>query len=139
MSFEVPAGIFIPSMAIGACFGRALGVFFEILQSSYPQSFFFASCVPDVPCITPGTYAMIGAASVLGGVTRMTGTYPTVKFYFILLVTVAVIMFELTGALNYVLPIMIALLVSKAVGDFISKTSLYGNFLRHVHLRTFQQ
>ena len=26
-------------------------------------------------CILPGLYAMIGAASALGGVTRMTGTY----------------------------------------------------------------
>lgn len=28
-------------------------------------------------CVTPGLYAMVGAAAALGGVTRMTGMYST--------------------------------------------------------------
>ena len=51
-------------------------------------------CQPDVPCITPGTYALLGAAAALSGVMRLT-------------VTVVVIMFELTGALTYILPTMV--------------------------------
>lgn len=54
----------------------------------------FAACVPDIPCITPGTYAFLGAAAALSGVMRIT-------------VTVVVVMFELTGALTYILPTMV--------------------------------
>lgn len=41
-----------------------------------------------VSSVTPGTYAMVGAAAALAGVTRMT-------------VSLTVIMFELTGSLSY--------------------------------------
>jgi len=46
---KVPAGIFVPSMAIGASFGRMLGILVEALHESHPKSRFFASCQPDVP------------------------------------------------------------------------------------------
>lgn len=55
----------------------------------------FAVCDPDIPCITPGTYAFLGAAAALSGVMRIT-------------VTVVVVMFELTGALTYILPTMVS-------------------------------
>lgn len=32
---------------------------------AYPQSGIFKFCAPDVPCITPGTYAFLGAAAAL--------------------------------------------------------------------------
>ncbi|KAK4686453.1 chloride channel 3/4/5, partial [Tremellales sp. Uapishka_1] len=101
---KVPAGIFIPSMAVGATFGRMIGILTKALHANYPTAAWFAVCQPDAPCITPGTYAFLGAAAALGGVTRIT-------------VTVVVIMFELTGALTYILPTMIVLLVTKAVSD----------------------
>ena len=103
----LPSGIILPSLAIGALYGRALGIFMQLLHSLHPSSFLFAACEPDIPCITPGTYAIVGAASALAGVTRMT-------------VSIVVIMFELTGALTYVLPIMIAVMLSKWIGDAIS-------------------
>jgi chloride channel 3/4/5 len=60
-----------------------------------------ARACPDIEvCITPGLYAMVGAAATLGGVTRMT-------------VSLVVIMFELTGGLTYILPLMVAVLISK--------------------------
>lgn len=90
----IPAGIFMPSMVIGALFGRALGMIVQAWQTNHPGFWIFASCLPDVPCVTPGSYAMVGAAAFMGGVTRMT-------------VSLVIIMFELTGALTYVLPIMI--------------------------------
>ena len=31
-----------------------------------PTASYFASCAPDQPCITPGTYAFLGAAAALG-------------------------------------------------------------------------
>ncbi|OWT40649.1 chloride channel, other eukaryote [Cryptococcus neoformans] len=101
---KVPAGIFVPSMAVGATFGRMIGILVKAMYNSYPSAPWFAACAPDAPCITPGTYAFLGAAAAMGGITRLT-------------VTVVVIMFELTGALTYILPTMIVLLVTKAVSD----------------------
>ncbi|KAJ0285808.1 hypothetical protein COL940_003335 [Colletotrichum noveboracense] len=109
---QLPAGIILPSMAIGALSGRAVGIIMEIWVANHPTFFPFASCEPDVPCVIPGTYAIIGAAASLAGVTKMT-------------VSIVVIMFELTGALTYVLPIMIAVMISKWVGDAISRRGIY--------------
>lgn len=114
---QIPAGIILPSMAIGALYGRALGILVQIWQKNHSGALIFAGCEPDIPCITPGTYAIIGAASALGGVTRMT-------------VSIVVIMFELTGALTYVLPIMIAVMVSKWVGDAFGKRGIYETWIQ---------
>lgn len=113
---QIPAGIILPSMAIGGLYGRAVGLSVEVLQQNWPSLFLFSSCEPDVPCVTPGTYAIIGAASALGGATRMT-------------VSIVVIMFELTGALVYVLPIMIAVMISKWIGDAISPRGIYESWI----------
>ncbi|PLN83322.1 ClC chloride ion channel [Aspergillus taichungensis] len=101
---KVPAGIFVPSMAIGASFGRLVGILVQVLYESFPDSRLFASCEPDVPCITPGTYAFLGAAAALSGIMHLT-------------ISVTVIMFELTGALTYILPTMIVVGITKAVSD----------------------
>lgn len=105
---KVPAGIFVPSMAIGASFGRTVGILVQALHEAYPASVFFAACEPDVPCITPGTYAFLGAAAALSGIMHIT-------------VSVVVIMFELTGALTYILPTMIVVGVTKAVSELFGK------------------
>lgn len=114
---QIPAGIILPSMAIGALYGRAIGLMVELLQTAHPSWLIFSSCEPDIQCVTPGTYAIIGAASALGGATRMT-------------VSIVVIMFELTGALTYVLPIMIAVMLSKWVGDVISSKGIYESWIQ---------
>ncbi|GJE98065.1 Cl-channel protein [Phanerochaete sordida] len=110
----VPAGIFLPTIAIGACFGRAVGLLTQGLQRAYPDAPIFSSCPPDasIRCISPGFYAVVGAAAMLGGVTRMT-------------VSLVVIMFELTGALSHVLPIMISVVVSKWVADALGRDGIY--------------
>ena len=113
---QIPAGIILPSMAIGGLYGRAVGLSVEVFQSAFPHLFIFSSCEPDVPCVTPGTYAIVGAASALAGTTRMT-------------VSIVVIMFELTGALTYVLPIMIAVMISKWIGDAISPRGIYESWI----------
>lgn len=117
LGLQIPAGIILPSMAIGALYGRAVGLSVQVLQQAWPSLFIFGSCEPDVGCVTPGTYAIIGAASALGGATRMT-------------VSIVVIMFELTGALTYVLPIMIAVMISKWVGDAISPRGIYESWIQ---------
>jgi len=110
----VPAGIFLPGIAIGACLGRAVGLLTQELQHAYPTAWIFLSCPPDpsVRCVSPGFYAVIGASAMLGGVTRMT-------------ISLVVILFELTGALSHVLPIMICVMTSKWVGDALGKDGIY--------------
>ena len=107
---KVPAGIFVPSMAIGASFGRTVGIIVQAIHEANPQSIFFSACGPvsDGPCITPGTYAFLGAGAALSGIMHIT-------------VSVVVIMFELTGALTYILPTMIVVGVTKAVSEMFGK------------------
>ncbi|KAI9321803.1 chloride channel [Dichotomocladium elegans] len=114
---RVPCGIFVPSMAIGATFGRMIGLMVKSWQESDPEFFLFTSCKPDVPCITPGTYAFLGAAAALCGVMRIT-------------VSVVVIMFELTGQITYILPTMIALMVTRAVGDRFGTGGIADRYIR---------
>lgn len=66
---KVPAGIFIPTLGVGACAGRILGILMEWLQARNPNAGLFAACGGDLDCIVPGLYAMVGAAAALSGVT----------------------------------------------------------------------
>jgi len=90
----VPCGLFVPSLYTGACVGRCLGILVSWLNSQYH----FAGPIDT------GVYAMVGAAAVLGGVCRVT-------------ISLVVIMFGLTGALQLVVPFMLAVLTAKFVGD----------------------
>lgn len=124
---KVPAGIYVPSMIIGALFGRVMGLGTQLLYhqmlnekesgvlSTLAAPFLgtLATCPGGaLQCITPGTYAMIGAGAFMAGVTRMN-------------VTLAVILFELTGSLDYVLPFSIAILVANWVANLIEPKSVY--------------
>ncbi|KAI8936396.1 hypothetical protein NX059_006806 [Plenodomus lindquistii] len=101
---KVPSGVIIPALDAGAFFGRLVGQL--------------------IPSISPGIFAMVGAAAFLAGVSRMT-------------ISLAVIMFELTGQLSYVVPHMLAILVAKWVADAISSEGVYDlaqNVLGHPFL-----
>uniref|UniRef100_A0A673Z4J7 Chloride channel protein n=1 Tax=Salmo trutta TaxID=8032 RepID=A0A673Z4J7_SALTR len=89
----VSAGVFIPSLLIGAAWGRLFGI---LLASITPDGSIWAD---------PGKYALIGAAAQLGGIVRMT-------------LSLTVIMVEATGNVTYGLPIMLVLLTAKIVGDY---------------------
>ena len=65
-----------------------------------------------VPSISPGVFAMVGAVAFLAGVSRMT-------------ISLCVIMFELTGELEYIVPNMIAILVAKWVADALEREGVY--------------
>ncbi|CAK9020445.1 unnamed protein product [Durusdinium trenchii] len=93
----VPCGLFVPSLYVGACLGRCLGVL-TAWANSYLH---FAEE------IHPGIYAMVGAAATLGGVCRVT-------------ISLVVIMYELTGGLYLTPAFMIAVLAAKWVGDLFN-------------------
>uniref|UniRef100_A0AAR2JNX3 Chloride channel protein n=1 Tax=Pygocentrus nattereri TaxID=42514 RepID=A0AAR2JNX3_PYGNA len=115
---KVPSGLFIPSMAIGAIAGRIVGIAVEQLAYYHHDWFLFKEwCEVGADCITPGLYAMVGAAACLGGVTRMT-------------VSLVVIVFELTGGLEYIVPLMAAVMTSKWVGDAFGREGIYESHIR---------
>lgn len=64
--------------------------------------------------ILPGGYAVVGAAALCGGVTRA--------------ISSAVFVFELTGELNHVMPVMVAVIAAVGVGNFLSP-SVYDSIL----------
>jgi chloride channel 3/4/5 len=66
---KLPAGIFIPSLGVGACAGRIMGILVQYNRYHHPDSRFFAACGGDLNCVIPGLYAMVGAAATLSGVT----------------------------------------------------------------------
>ena len=109
---SVPAGLLVPSLCVGALLGRAFGLFATALQQTWPNSFLFTECFQQEQCIVPGVYAIIGAAAVLCGVTRMT-------------ICLAVIMFELTGGLEYLVPVIIAILCAKSTGEALGVESVF--------------
>ena len=92
---KVPSGVIIPALDGGAFFGRLVG-----------QLPFLSST------ISPGIFAMVGAGAFLAGVSRMT-------------ISLAVIMFELTGELEFIVPNMIGIMVAKWVADAIEKEGVY--------------
>lgn len=124
------------------------------VSRAHPTAGWFAACKPDMPCITPGTYAFLGAAAALGLVFNF--SVENVRCWYIdrtsgvmrITVTVVVIMFELTGALTYILPTMvrdrlrlsrkfpnwhshqIVLLVTKSVGDFFGISGIADETIR---------
>uniref|UniRef100_A0A8C1W0Z5 Chloride channel protein n=1 Tax=Cyprinus carpio TaxID=7962 RepID=A0A8C1W0Z5_CYPCA len=89
----VSAGVFIPSLLIGAAWGRLFGILLSFIASS--QSIW----------ADPGKYALIGAAAQLGGIVRMT-------------LSLTVILVEATGNVTYGFPIMLVLMTAKIVGDY---------------------
>jgi len=85
-----------------------LGVTLQYLAERFPDWTF----LPAEAKIAPGAYALIGAAATLAGVTRTT-------------VSLAVIVVELTGTLDYVVPVAIAILAAKVCSDAILAEGIY--------------
>ncbi|KAJ7901901.1 chloride channel [Mycena olivaceomarginata] len=113
---KVPAGIFIPTLGVGA----------------NPDARLFRACGGDLDCVIPGLYAMVGAAATLSGVTRTT-------------ISLSVIMFELTDSMTYTVPLisffltccirhsadipsllyMLSILVAKTLADVLEPKGIY--------------
>ena len=102
----MPSGLFVPSLLSGAAFGRLFGHVLHRLDSGNGT---FADS---------GTYALIGAAAVLGGMARMT-------------ISLTVILLEATGDMQYVLPLMITLMAARFTGNVFNE----GLYDIHIHLK----
>lgn len=64
---QIPSGLFIPSMAVGAIAGRIVGIAVEQMAYHHHDWIIFKNwCRPGADCVTPGLYAMVGAAACLG-------------------------------------------------------------------------
>lgn len=84
-----------------------------IIIPSLDAGAFFGRLIGQfIPGISPGIFAMVGSAAFLAGVSRMT-------------ISLCVIMFELTGELEYIVPHMIAILVAKWIADAMEKEGVY--------------
>ncbi|XP_071348625.1 chloride channel protein 2a isoform X5 [Trachinotus anak] len=108
-TMPVPCGAFMPVFLIGAAFGRLVG---EIMAAMFPDGIHADGSVYP---IVPGGYAVVGAAALSGAVTHTVST--------------AVIVFELTGQISHILPVMIAVILANAVAQAL-QPSLYDSIIR---------
>lgn len=93
---NVSLGIFIPTVLVGAAWGRLVSMF---LFEAFPEAEF----------LHPGKYALIGAAAHMGGVLRMT-------------ISLSVILIETTGVETiFFFPLIITLISAKWVGDYFNE------------------
>ena len=90
-----PAGLFVPTLVSGASIGRLLGLLLNSIASDA-----VADC---------GTYALMGAAAVLGGMSRMT-------------ISGVVIMLEASGNNEYLLPLMLVFAAARYTGNIFNQS-----------------
>ncbi|XP_075617553.1 chloride channel protein 2 isoform X2 [Balearica regulorum gibbericeps] len=106
-TIPVPCGAFMPVFVIA--FGRLVG---ESMAAWFPDGIHTDS---NIYRIVPGGYAVVGAAALSGAVTHTVST--------------AVIVFELTGQISHILPVMIAVILANAVAQSL-QPSLYDSIIR---------
>ncbi|PPJ59954.1 hypothetical protein CBER1_09884 [Cercospora berteroae] len=112
---KVPAGIYVPSMVVGGLAGRIVGHVVQLVVLKHPDLAVFSNCHIDgnpEECVVPGVYALVAAGATMCGVTRLS-------------VTLAVILFELTGSLEHVLPFSMGVLIAKWTADALEPLSVY--------------
>lgn len=101
-TMPISCGVFGPCLVMGMGMGRAVG---EYLHDMFPAGLAYFD--QDLSyTIIPATYAITGAAAFSAGVTHTLST--------------AVIVLEMSGQLNLVAPIMVAVSISVAVSRMLS-------------------
>jgi len=89
-----PAGLFVPTLVSGAAMGRLVGL---VLGANFPGQ------VCD-----EGTYSLLGAAAILGGMSRMT-------------IAGTIIVLEASGNSEYLLPLMLVFAGARYTGNVFNK------------------
>ena len=106
---SISSGLLLPMIVMGATIGRFIGHLMVVsLLADDPF-------VATNQWIDPGVFALIGSGAFVGGVSRLT-------------VSLVVIMLEISGELHFLLPIMLAVITSGWVANFITP-SLYHCYL----------
>lgn len=100
ISCQIPCGFVAPIFTGGAALGRLFGYIVDMILGTEHK----------------GIYAVVGAACLVSSVTHT--------------LSIAVIVFELTGQMNYILPMMIGVLISYSVSSSITM-SMY-NVILHL-------
>uniref|UniRef100_A0A0G4HDE0 Chloride channel protein n=1 Tax=Chromera velia CCMP2878 TaxID=1169474 RepID=A0A0G4HDE0_9ALVE len=118
LACPVPCGSFVPTFVLGAGLGRLYGNIVNL---------FIPGCSP------PSAYAVVGAAAFTAGVVRV--------------LSISVIVFELTGDMKAMMPVLLAVLMAYATNAALS-LSLYDMIIRFKqmpylpklqNLRTYRQ
>mmetsp|Transcript_9600 Transcript_9600/g.21036 ORF Transcript_9600/g.21036 Transcript_9600/m.21036 type:complete len:811 (-) Transcript_9600:64-2496(-) len=109
-TLRISAGVFVPMLTLGALIGRIYG---QILQDM----------VTEKGLIYLGGYAMVGAAGMVSGTTHT--------------ISAALIVVELTGELDMMVPCLIAAVVSSGITKLIS-LSLYDQGMVNKGLESFE-
>eukprot|EP00045_Choanoeca_perplexa_P017447 m.253614 g.253614 ORF g.253614 m.253614 type:complete len:1612 (+) comp17541_c0_seq3:233-5068(+) len=99
-TLTIPAGLFLPVMISGACWGRIVG---EWMAIWFPEL-----------NVTPAGYAVVGAAAMGAGVTRTIST--------------AVIVSEAVASVAFTVPVLLAVLLAVLIGNYLS-LSVYDSML----------
>ncbi len=101
-------GVFAPSLMLGACVGGAFGVLVDALNWAEHAS--------------PAHYALVGMAAVVAATTHAP-------------LTAILIVYEITGNYEIILPLMLAAVISTIVSRLIMRDSIYTLKLRRRGIR----
>uniref|UniRef100_A0A8D0G9G6 Uncharacterized protein n=1 Tax=Sphenodon punctatus TaxID=8508 RepID=A0A8D0G9G6_SPHPU len=96
-TMPMPAGYFMPVFVYGAAIGRLVG---ETVAFLFPEGIQSEGVTNS---ITPGGYALAGAAAFSGAVTHTLST--------------ALLAFEITGQIAHILPVILAVLIANAIAQ----------------------
>jgi len=101
---NLAAGVYTPLFVAGAAYGRLIG---ELMAVAFSGAYFE---------ISPLTYTVVGAAAVCASATHTVST--------------AVIVAELTGQFDLMLPLLLTVLMAEGIGKLLSKRSIYDELLQ---------
>ena len=113
----ISSGLFVPSLLIGASWGRLTGMALNYLLPEWDwgdlgnvnldRSYWYEYVLITLVFYL-GKYALIGASAQLAGTIRLT-------------YSLTAIVLEATGNLTYIFPIFVTVFMAKIIGDFLNE------------------
>ena len=90
VSCQIPSGVFTPNFVAGSVVGRLVGDFAQLCGGS----------------VSPAVYAAVGAAATIGAISHT--------------LSGALIVFELTGQIHYIVPMFTSTVIAYAIGSWLT-------------------